>query len=595
MKIKILILSAIVCFLSLYCTACVAAIEPANKNNIKIIENFDNSFDEIVSLKTISSDLALKKGNKWALYSRAKYKFITNYEYDEIKCLDNSSYLLLKKNNKYALYDIQENKFLTSFEYDDIKFFNDYNFALKKHNKWAIYCTGGYNVEPGFITDFIFEDVQGGVVTFVKLNKKWVLYDNNPVLGTECDEFQELNFASVIVLKKNNKLALYDNRKKDFIIRFECDEIKPLPKWTEYYILKKGEKFALVSNSSEIKFLADFEYDDIQYLDNSSYLLFKKNNKNILFNIVDKKFLADFQYDDIEYLGYKNYAAVKKLGKWAICINYNNNLLTDFEYDEIKHLYLDTFIVRKGNKWALKNLLSKNSNLIYEYDDFKQLSIPFYIFKKNGKWALFKVNEKKFLNDFAYDEIINLHTERDDCFILKKNNKLALFVPKYDILTDFEYDKIFYHEESRYVLLEKAGNLAIYSGGPEGKISALHEADKIFLLLTLKPSNHAIFYCDILNENQTLTFAQKDFILYRLDSRKEYFIEQEKLVIDILTNPNIVASKKFETIMLQLDRYDEKYRNEGKKYYVQPKELQLWGHYTTKHNLGYKEWKAYLY
>ena len=129
----------------------------ANNNIIlePIYDNFDILKKNIVSSGRGSGHdysvnyLKVKKDNKWAIYSVAKNKFITDFSYDSIEPIENTLDLLvkLKRNDKFALLKINEfypteiNR--SDFVYDDISQIINSNspsiLKVKKQNKWGVY------------------------------------------------------------------------------------------------------------------------------------------------------------------------------------------------------------------------------------------------------------------------------------------------------------------------------------------------------------------------------------------------------------------------------------------------------------------------
>lgn len=74
-----------------------------DKNNLKKGEV--GKFNKCLSWSQTSEFVAPFKGNKYALYSLSKEKFITNYIFDKITYIQNSNYFVIKKSGKVQIID----------------------------------------------------------------------------------------------------------------------------------------------------------------------------------------------------------------------------------------------------------------------------------------------------------------------------------------------------------------------------------------------------------------------------------------------------------------------------------------------------------
>lgn len=88
-----------------------------DKNNLKKGEV--GKFNKCMSWSQTSEFVAPFKGNKYALYSLSKEKFITNYIFDKITYIQNSNYFVIKKSSKVQIIDTKGKVLDMKIKYPD--------------------------------------------------------------------------------------------------------------------------------------------------------------------------------------------------------------------------------------------------------------------------------------------------------------------------------------------------------------------------------------------------------------------------------------------------------------------------------------------
>lgn len=208
-------------------------------NSAQLIENFDYYYD---TYNYITFHV-IKYNNKYGLYRKGQYILEPIYDAFEIlqkNIKDGANfghdcsviYLKVKKDNKWAIYSVAKNKFVTNFSYDSIEFIDGYfdlQVKLKKNGKFALFYIDDYNYpEKIHCSDFVYDDISQII--------NW-------------------NYPKILKVKKQDKWGLYliDNDYYKFrggsreISKIEYDDIKCEDDYQEafndYYIEKiKGKK-----------------------------------------------------------------------------------------------------------------------------------------------------------------------------------------------------------------------------------------------------------------------------------------------------------------------------------------------------------------
>jgi hypothetical protein len=176
---------------------------------------------------------------KCALYDNFDKEIVTELQYDDIKCLDDTPYMKVKINGKWAIYYLYNDREITLPIYDDIESIraNGSKYLIvKQGDKWAVFYTIKSKLLTGYIyesfkrvdSDFDFDTFKVksfdkyGFITFGTFNVDDCDFDYVPAIYDEAEMFT----ATIFKVKEDDKWALYDAKIHKPVTLFEYDDIK---------------------------------------------------------------------------------------------------------------------------------------------------------------------------------------------------------------------------------------------------------------------------------------------------------------------------------------------------------------------------------
>jgi len=206
---------------------------------------------------------------------------------------------------------------------------------------------------------------------------------------------------------------------EEYYLYFEREYYEVLPRVTalhqKEYIVKKGEKYGLISEDKQMIFRCI--YDDIKHFRGDVYII---------------------KYND-------------KYALWRVSSNLNDE--PAFSYDELKGTWIERdyskLLIVKMGKWY---------KLIYEGNTFVPLlnryeyledTGKFFIAKKDGNYGMISTYEVEIF-PFEYEDLQCGETDvhgfvleaGTGTYIAKKNGKYGVIDEKQNVIIPYEYDKI---------------------------------------------------------------------------------------------------------------------------------------------------------
>ncbi len=223
-------------------------------------------------------------------------------------------------------------------------------------------------------------------------------------------------------------------------------------------VKSQSGKYGITSTSDYSKFILEPQYDDIQFISDSSAFLVKSNDKIGLFS-EDGKRIINLIYDEIISMGKEsNLYKVKSNDMYGIIDGTGNIILhpeyeeigidvSPFSYNGIKNGYilLDKIIpVKQNDKWGFFDTKGQMITDGFKYEKigcsditkinnvYELLEIPDYnvivIGDEYGKYSFMDTSGKDTMLPFVFDEIYIKSTAGELSYWMKYNDK------EYDVL-----------------------------------------------------------------------------------------------------------------------------------------------------------------
>jgi len=175
-------------------------------------------------------------------------------------------------------------------------------------------------------------------------------------------QYNELRYLDEYYLAENNENKYgVINESNEIIVPFIYDEIKKIPKQSQF-VVKKDDLYAVINIQDEI--IIPFLYSNILICENTNYLICKKDN---LHGILEGsgKVLLDFNYDKIESL---EYGFLMEQNNQIGFLDANLNTIIPPLYEEGK--YLDSKMYAVRNEEGLWGILDENNQIVISFSYF---------------------------------------------------------------------------------------------------------------------------------------------------------------------------------------------------------------------------------
>ena len=419
----------------------------------------------------------VSKNKKWGFIDE-KGNLVVPMLYDSVEYFNHNGLSAVKRNGKAGFID-KYGKEIIPVIYEMVKGEQlDDIVIVRKNYKWAFFNNFGKQ-----LTDFLYTDVQrawkGDDTTFfangpasVKFSGKYSFLDKNLRSA-----FGNLSFDSATSFDSNRNAIVMNNGKYgilrndgNFVIPIQYTAIEnynsnPNP---NFYLLTKGDRYALL-NSDLIKIAeSDEEFFNITYSNQIKYISFKNfSNK---YGLVDHKgkIIIPFIYDEsLDFQG-NAFSIVKRNDKKGI-IDINNREIVPLKYSELVQIDDDDADLFIASTHSGASVINLNNKLILSGEEIQSVFNQHlkFIVKRNKKYGIVDLQNKNIL-PFEYDEISNWteYGPNHSKFIVKDGktglideNSFKITIPP--IYNEFKYIKglIFAKRNKKAGIIDESGKV----------------------------------------------------------------------------------------------------------------------------------------
>lgn len=344
---------------------------------------------------------AIVQGNDFKYYLVDKYFNFKLLNYESIYTKDKynncmvSVGSILNNNDKYGLID-SNGKIILETKYDHI-FEDSFGYLVEQNNKWGLFSSGKFLIEPKYIDMPQYIDNLGLIVKNIQ-NKYGVVDINDKIIIPFIYDFIGNKF------NVDTKIGGWNNK---------------------YISCVKNNKFGIVDYNNNI--IYDFKFDRVTILDD--FILFSESNKacyllNTLTNYKSDPLYYDIQYitdvtNDKKEKGYKRMPlkGFYKLDRykegandgvtWSIINEEGKEVSNTF-----RHIYnsSENFVKLDLGSKTMSFFNLNNLKLINNiYEDIRDFSEGIAAVKKDGKWGFIDFNgnliiDYKYINPYNYHD-----------------------------------------------------------------------------------------------------------------------------------------------------------------------------------------------
>lgn len=304
----------------------------------------------VIVMFVISINAILKKGDDKERVSTIVKYFVT-YTEDKWGVINNKGEVIIDNSYEEMIIipDNSKDIFICTVGID----LEENTYTTKVLNKDAKPILKDYtNVTP--IENYSGSDVwyEENVLKFEKDGKFGLIdFEGKELLSPEYDEIYALEGVSkTIVIKKDNKLGIYNNSAKEVAVEAEYEEITTLTDtYDNGYIVKNAEgKFGLIGANKKV--ILEPIYEEIKNVYSSNMYVVKKDGKELVINEKSEP-VYENGFDKIVNVTGSNIVIEKekKLG----LIDMQGNTVIEPQYDSLVHCFTDNYIAKKDNKYGI--------------------------------------------------------------------------------------------------------------------------------------------------------------------------------------------------------------------------------------------------
>ncbi len=349
------------------------------------------------------------------------------------------TYISVVENNKWGVIDNKGN-IVVDLDYDEM-------IIIPNRNEDIFVCT--YNV------DYNNETYQTKILDE---NGKEILKQFEDVEAIENNDGSTIWYEdNVLKFKRDGKFGLIDFEGKE-ILAPEYDNIYALASAENSIVIEKNGKKGLLNNKTK-EIIIEPEYLEISTITENhedGYIVKDISNKyGLIAN--DKTKVLETKYDEIKKVTGNNYYVVVEAGVVEV-IN-NGKAVLNSGFDSVEEIKVDNFIIIKDGKYGV---IDKSGNTIIapEYENLKFGAADSFVAQKDGKYGIIK-NNNTVAVDFAY-ESINYIEEADFFSAEKENYYTDIIDRKFEkVLTDIIISEL--NTENGYLRVRKGEDYKYYN------------------------------------------------------------------------------------------------------------------------------------
>lgn len=366
--------------------------------------------------------------NRYSESAEINKKIIDSYifldKYDEV-----FSYLKTKKFNKEYIASVQKRLLNIILEKEQYKKYNKYiNEVLVEVSKEF----KNKNIST-FIElknqytdiDYMPQDQKLFVVKITDKGDSWVVVNDKSKISTvsKFNKILGVDYPNITV-QENKDTKIFDQAAK---LKSKLNGVNYFKYSEGYYVLRENDKFqyinrAGIKKSKEYRYASNFnsgkavvcnetcsliddsfnEIKKFKYSEvksdsrndaiHNEMIIFKKDNKYLIYDIKNKKISQEYDYIDYS-MG--DYVAVKNNSKWMY-LDKEFNQIMDTEYDEAYSFSNGLAVIKQKKEYKI---IDKSGdvkfNSEYKILTFNKEGISFI--NKNGKWTMIRL--VRYIND----------------------------------------------------------------------------------------------------------------------------------------------------------------------------------------------------
>ena len=304
----------------------------------------------VIVMFVISINAILKKGDDKERVSTIVKYFVTCTE-DKWGVINNQGEVIIDNSYEEMIIIPDSNRdiFICTVEIDPET--NKYTTKVIDKNAKPI-LKDFENVTP--IQNFSDSEIwyEENVLKFEKDGKYGLIdFEGKELLAPEYDDIYALEGVSkTIVIKKDNKLGIYNNSAKEVAVETEYTEIETLTNtYDNGYVVKNEEgKFGLIGANKKV--ILEPIYEEIKNVYSSDMYVVKKDGKELVVNNKAET-VYENTFDKIVDITGQNVVVEKdkKLG----LIDMQGAIVIEPQYTKLIHCFADSYIAKKDNKYGI--------------------------------------------------------------------------------------------------------------------------------------------------------------------------------------------------------------------------------------------------
>ena len=350
--------------------------------SLKNLLTGDEKNKEVSSLKTYISVL---ENNKWGVIDN-KGNIVIDLVHDEMIIIPNKN-----EDVFVCIYNVDYNN-----ETYQTKILDEEGKEILKNytNVEAIENNDGSNIW--------YED---NVLKFKKDGKYGLIdFEGKETLKSEYDSIYALaGIENSLIIEKNGKKGLFNNKTKEIIIEPEYLEISTITENHEdgYIVKDISNKYGLIAND-KTKVL-ETKYDEIKKVTGNKYYVVVEAG---VVEVIDSegKVILNSGFDSVESIKVNDFIIIKD-GKYGV-IDKAGKTIINPEYENLRFGSSDSFVAQKDGKCGIINKdNSKEIDFIYERINYIEEADFFSAEKDNLKTDVIDRNFKVVLTDVIISEL----------------------------------------------------------------------------------------------------------------------------------------------------------------------------------------------
>ncbi|MCL2859989.1 MAG: WG repeat-containing protein [Oscillospiraceae bacterium] len=380
------------------------------------------------------------------------------------------NYIIINKNNEKIFQNFTDVEPLLLVGVNDAYPYEKQVLKYEEDGKYGLVSYDGKIVTKAIYDELTCMEYKEGEFLVKKSDKYGVInVSGKSKIDTKYDVIMSDQFSTddngyddsgYIVAIETNKDIFYGyvNSKGKLLTKIEYDDIKRIieikDKNNAYLIALKSGKYGVVQNDKEI---ISFNYQDIQYDEDSNLLIVKRNSNYGVLDMSGRTILP-INYTSVDIEGI--YIIATQKDKSKVKFDYSGVQVKNDKYKLVEQVAGTDYYTCQNNNY-LYGVLDKDFNVLiptnYDYIEY-MFNDYFMVRNKDGKYGL--INSKnQTLIDFKYDVMENikdsklvrtLDVKTNDSYIFDENLKLIFEGVDSSIMPGDGFIKVYCESGIRY-------------------------------------------------------------------------------------------------------------------------------------------------